>query len=134
MNAEERQAKIDFILGHYEHPYRYGALPDASAVQRGGNPGCGDVVTMYLQVDGAGRITAISFEGEGCTISMAGASLVTELFEGKTLDEVERTSPEVILDLFGRELAGTRLKCVTLGLNAAQAAVRQVRQRRAAEA
>ena len=57
MDAVERQAKIDFILEHYENPYRYGALEDATVVQKGGNPGCGDVVTMYLKVDEAGRIT-----------------------------------------------------------------------------
>ncbi len=136
MDTAERQAKIDFILGHYENPHRYGALEDATVVQRGGNPGCGDVVTFYLKVDegGAGgadggrRIGEISFEGEGCTISQAGASLATELLEGKSLDEVEAMPAEVVLDLLGREITATRLRCATLGLNTAKAAVRRLRR------
>lgn len=124
----DRQAQIDFILDHYENPRHYGSLEDPSVMQRGGNPGCGDVVTFYLKIDGGGRIDAISFEGEGCTISQAGSSIVTEMFTGKTLADVEATSSEAILDLLGREIAGTRLKCATLGLNTTKEAVRRLRQ------
>ncbi len=124
----DRQAQIDFILDHYESPRHHGALADASVVQKGGNPGCGDVVTFYLKVDGDGRISDISFEGDGCTISQAGASIVTEMLTGKTLADVETTSSEAILALMGREIAGTRLKCATLGLNTAKEAVRRLRQ------
>ncbi len=124
----DRQAQIDFILDHYENPRHYGSLAQPAVVQKGGNPGCGDVVTFYLQVDGDERISAISFEGEGCTISQAASSIVTEMFTGKTLADVEATSSDVILDLLGREIAGTRLKCATLGLNATKDAVRQLRR------
>ena len=96
-----------------------------SVVQKGGNPGCGDVVTFYLKVDGDDRIEAISFEGEGCTISLAASSVVTEMFTGKTLAEIEATPSEAILDILGREIAGTRLKCATLGLNTTKEAVRR---------
>jgi nitrogen fixation protein NifU and related proteins len=126
----DRQAKIDFILEHYENPRHYGTLPDASVVQKGGNPGCGDVITVYLKADDEGRITDLSFEGEGCTISQAAASMVTEIFEGKTLEDVERTSNETILGLLGHELASTRLKCATLGLNTTKAAVQALRRKR----
>ncbi|OQA45948.1 MAG: NifU-like protein [Chloroflexi bacterium ADurb.Bin325] len=124
----DRQAQIDFILDHFENPRHYGALPDASVVQKAGNPGCGDVVTFYLKVDDAGRIEAISFEGEGCTISQAAASLVAEMFHGRTLADVEATSSDTILDLLGREIAATRLKCALLGLNTTREAVRIVRR------
>ena len=77
-----------------------------------------------------GWVTDISFEGEGCTISQAASSLVTEMFHGKTLADVEATSGEAILDILGRELAGTRLKCATLGLNTTREAVRVVRRMR----
>jgi nitrogen fixation protein NifU and related proteins len=125
----DRQAQIEFILDHYENPRHYGALPEATVVQKGGNPGCGDIVTFYLKVDGDGRIEDISFEGEGCTISQAGSSIVTELFHGKTLADVEATSGDAILELLGREIAATRLKCATLGLNTTKEAVRVVRRR-----
>jgi nitrogen fixation protein NifU and related proteins len=124
----DRQAQIDFILDHYESPRHYGPLTDASVVQKGGNPGCGDVVTFYLKVDGDGRITGISFEGEGCTISQAACSIVTEMFTGKILADVEATSSDAILDMLGREIAGTRLKCATLGLNTTKEAVRKLRR------
>ncbi len=125
----DRQAQIDFILDHYENPRHYGPLADASIVQKGGNPGCGDIVTFYLKVDGDGRITGISFEGEGCTISQAASSIVTEMFTGKTVAEVEAASPEAILDLLGREIAGTRIKCAALGLNTTKEAVRLLKRR-----
>lgn len=126
----DRQAQIEFILDHYENPRHYGPLEDATVVQKGGNPGCGDIVTFYLKVDDQGRINAISFEGEGCTISQAAASLVTEMFTGKTLADVEATPADVILDVLGRELASTRLKCATLGLNTTKEAVRILKKNR----
>lgn len=124
----DRQQQIDFILDHYENPRHYGAIEGATVTQKGGNPGCGDIVTFYLKVGAEGRIEDISFEGEGCTISQAASSLVTEMFYDKTLEDVEKTSGEEILDILGRELAATRLKCATLGLNATKEAVRQVRR------
>ena len=51
----DRQAQIDFILDHYENPRHYGPLENPSVIQKGGNPGCGDVVTFYLRVDGDDR-------------------------------------------------------------------------------
>ena len=120
----DRQAQIDFILDHYENPRHYGPMADATVVQKGGNPGCGDVVTFYLKIGGEDRIQAISFEGDGCTISLAASSIVTEMFTGKTLAEIETTPSEAILDILGREIAGTRLKCATLGLNTTKEAVR----------
>ena len=85
----DRQERIDFILDHHDKPRHRGVLPAADAVYSGGNPGCGDIVTFYLKVDGDGRIEDISFEGEGCTISQAASSIVTEMFHGKTLADVE---------------------------------------------
>jgi nitrogen fixation NifU-like protein len=123
----DRQSRIDFILDHYENPRRYGALADADAVAKGVNPGCGDVVTIYLKAGRDGRIADIAFEGEGCTISVAAASVVVEMFAGKTLAEVEATPADAILELIGREIAATRLKCATLGLNAAKEAVQRLR-------
>ena len=126
----DRQAQIDFILEHYENPRHYGPLENASVIQKGGNPGCGDVVTFYLRVDGDDRVSEISFEGDGCTISLAASSIVAEMFTGRTLAEIKATPSEAILDILGREIAGTRLKCATLGLNTAKEAVRVLRKER----
>jgi nitrogen fixation NifU-like protein len=81
-----------------------------------------------LQVEPDGHIVDISFEGEGCTISQASASIVTELFNGWTLADVEGISPEAILELIGPEVANTRLGCAMLGLNTVKDAVRAVRR------
>lgn len=123
----DRQAQIDFILDHYENPRRYGVLTEPTIVQKGGNPGCGDVVTFYLKVDNDGRIAGLRFEGDGCTISLAASSMVAELCADKTLAEIEATPADAILDLLGREIAGTRLKCATLGLNTVKEALRALR-------
>ena len=125
----DRQSQVDFILDHYENPRHYGALADATVVQKGINPACGDVVTFYLKVDRDGHIADIAFEGDGCTISQAGASVVAEMFAGKTLADVEATHAEVLLDLFGHEIAGTRFKCITLGLNTTKEAVKALQGR-----
>jgi nitrogen fixation NifU-like protein len=122
----DRQAQIDFILDHYENPRHYGPLENPSVIQKGGNPGCGDVVTFYLRMGDDERVSEISFEGDGCTISLAASSVVTEMFAGKMLAEIETTPSEAILNILGREIAGTRLKCATLGLNTVKAAVRQL--------
>ena len=78
-------------------------------------------------MNGDDRIEAISFEGDGCTISLAASSIVTDMFTGKALAEIEATPSEAILDILGREIAGTRLKCATLGLNTTKEAVRRLR-------
>ena len=124
----DRQAKIDFILDHYESPRHYGTLADATIVQKGGNPGCGDVVTFYLKIGNEGRIDGVAFEGDGCTISLAASSMVAERLAGMPVAEIEALSADTILDLLGREIAGTRLKCATLGLNTVKEAVRLVRK------
>ncbi len=130
----DRQAKIDFILDHYEDPRGHGVTEPADIVMQGGNPGCGDIVTIYLQTDGAKQITGLSFEGEGCTISQAATSMVMEKFQGKTLEDIETAESGAIIDLIGREIASTRLRCATLGLTTAQNAVRELRRQRLAAA
>lgn len=124
----DRQAQIDLILDHYENPRHYGPLPDATAVRKGSNPGCGDVVVFYLRVEPNGQIAAISFEGEGCTISQAAASIAAEMLADKTLAEVEAMQPEAILCEIGQEITSTRVGCATLGLNTAKEAARAVRR------
>lgn len=129
----DRQERIDFILEHYESPRHYGPTDPADMVMQGGNPGCGDIVTVYLKTAGNDAITGLSFQGAGCTISQAAASLVMEMFEGKTLTDIERTDQDVIIDLLGRDIVATRLRCATLGLTTVQNAVRELRHQRLAQ-
>ncbi len=94
----------------------------------GGNPGCGDVVTVYLK--GAGdheHIGDVSYEGEGCTISMAASSMLLEqVVEGNlTMDEVLELDYNEMMDQLGRQIVASRPKCATLGLGTLKAAIRK---------
>jgi nitrogen fixation NifU-like protein len=124
----ERQDYIDLIIDHYENPRNRGAAENPSVVMNGGNPSCGDVVTLYVTVDPTTeRITDIHFEGDGCTISQAGASLISEQMVGKTVSEIEQLGYDVVIDIMGHDVVATRLRCATLGLSTLKAAVKKYR-------
>ena len=76
----------EVILDHNRRPRNYGPLPGASRTAQGHNPLCGDRLTLYVQLDGD-RIAGISFEGSGCAISKASASLMTDALKGRSLAE-----------------------------------------------
>lgn len=128
----DRQEFIDFILDHYENPRHHGALEEPDVVMRGGNPGCGDIVTLYVKLGEGERIAEVSFEGEGCTISQAAASIVTEKVLGKTLGEVSALNHEIVVDEMGHEVVANRVRCATLALNTLKAAEKKYRAGQAA--
>jgi nitrogen fixation NifU-like protein len=128
----DRQATIEFLVDHYEHPRNRGDLPGADVHQVGGNPGCSDRVEMFAKVDPQGRIEQVTFEGEGCTISMAAASYVTEMVQGMTLDEVESLSFETLVDDLGREVVMARPTCATVALGTLKQGVHELRMKRLA--
>ena len=103
-------------------------MPSADAVYNGGNPGCGDVVTIYLSVDGPEQATRLSFEGEGCTISQASASIVMEMMQGKSLHQIEEATPEPLLAKLGPDIAKARERCATLAFNAVKSACLEYRR------
>jgi nitrogen fixation NifU-like protein len=126
-----RQEQIDFILDHYDHPRHQGSLEGADIVLEGGNPGCGDIIKLYVKVGPGERIESVSFEGEGCTISQAATSFMTDYVLGKTLAEVNAISQDDILDALGRDVVATRLRCATLALNTLKGAEKQYRNNKA---
>ena len=123
----DRQAQIDYLLDLYQNPTHKGEMEDADVSQQGGNPGCGDIVTYHVKVDDEGRIQAITFEGEGCTISQAAAELVADESQQRTLDEIEAMSHDEIVDLLGREIVMSRPRCATLALGTLKGAIKQYR-------
>ncbi len=145
MSDDLRELYQDIILDHGRHPRNQRALASPTHLARGHNPLCGDRVTVYLAIDGD-RIADVSFEGRGCAISTASASLMTEVLKGKTLaearalfarfhatvtggapvevpealqEEVERLEP-----LGGVKAYPVRVKCATLPWHAFEAALR----------
>ncbi|MBQ15787.1 MAG: SUF system NifU family Fe-S cluster assembly protein [Planctomycetaceae bacterium] len=105
----------DLILDHYESPYHRGRLESASCEHTELNPLCGDRVQLQLQIDEERRIQQAYFEGEGCAISQAAASILCEHIEGRTLGEVEAFDARQMLDLLQVRLTATRQRCGLLG-------------------
>ncbi|MBV9861484.1 MAG: SUF system NifU family Fe-S cluster assembly protein [Alphaproteobacteria bacterium] len=140
-----RELYQDIILDHGRHPRNFRALEHPTHSAKGYNPLCGDRVTIYLQLDGD-RIEDVSFDGRGCAISTAAASLMTEVLKGKTLaqahalferfraavtgsdpgelpetlsEDAERLEP-----LTGVKAFPVRVKCATLPWHAFEAALK----------
>ena len=119
----DRQDYIEIILDHYENPRHKHRMEDAAIQLGGGNPGCGDLITVYLKISDDGVVEEASFEGEGCTISQAGGSIITELIEGMTIDEVKALGKDTMIEEIGEDAVKSRVRCATLALGTAQAAV-----------
>lgn len=142
---ESRELYQDIILDHGRKPRNFHAMAHPSHFAHGHNPLCGDRVTVYLDIEN-GRIKDVSFEGRGCAISTASASLMTEVLKGKTLDEAEAlfkafhaevtggempSTPEALQDdldrltpLEGVKAYPARVKCATLAWHAYEAALK----------
>ncbi len=124
----DRQTAIENLLDLYEDPTHRGPLEDANISVNGGNPGCGDIVTLHLKINPEGRVEEIRFEGEGCTISQAAAELVAERMEGSSLEEIEQLQHDVIVDELGREVVMSRPRCATLALGTLKQAVEEYKK------
>lgn len=119
----DRQAAIDLIIDHFEHPRHYGVLDNATFDAEGKNSGCGDVVRITARVGDNDRLEVVAFEGEGCTISQAAASVLTDLAAGRTLDEVLAMGENELAEAMGGEVVRGRLPCVSLALRVLQSGV-----------
>lgn len=127
----DRQLQIQILLDHYQKPRHRGALEDADVAMPGGNPGCGDVVTVYLKgAEDHEHIADVSYEGEGCTISMAASSMLLEqvVEDDLKMDEVLAMDYNEMIEQLGRQVVASRPKCATLGLGTLKAAIRRYQQ------
>ncbi len=108
-------------------------LPDADARVPGGNPGCGDIITMYLKAEpGENRVAAVSFEGVGCTLSQAAASILAERInkDRPSFEEILEYPQEQMIELLGRDIAEARPGCALLALGTLKGAVKTVEMNR----
>ena len=96
----------ELILDHARRPRHFGRLDNATHSAQGINPLCGDKLHLYLCVDDAERIAASSFEGSGCAISLASASLLTDTVTGLSLDEAKHVFDSVTAQLTAGNFAG----------------------------
>lgn len=106
----------EYILEHYRNPQNYGTLDDASFDAEGQNPLCGDELQVQVAVDDDKTIRAVRFTGQGCAISQASMSILSDEIIGRSLDEVAAMTRDDIVELLGIPLTPVRLKCALLGL------------------
>ncbi len=105
----------EHILDHYGNPRNKGMLEDADLFCEWDNPVCGDVVRLYLRLAG-GRVSDVRFDGDGCVISMASASMFTKEIQGKTLEELRALKDEDMFEMLGITLTSARANCGLLPL------------------
>ena len=104
------------ILEHYKRPHNFGAIENPDLEFEDTNPFCGDEQHVTIRLDDQDRVAEVKFEGQGCAISTAATSLLSEELIGKTREELLRLPREEVLDLLGIDLHATRMKCAMLGL------------------
>ncbi len=139
--SDLRELYQELIIDHGRHPRNCRCMADANVSKEGFNPLCGDRLTLYLKTEGQ-KIVDASFEGSGCAISMASASLMTEVLKGKTLVEAKKifdafhllvtSGKEIDMHLLGKlaVLKGvceypSRVKCATLAWHTMMAAMKR---------
>ncbi len=108
------------IIDHYRHPRRKGHLPDPDIKYHDTNPFCGDEITIELKIQD-GVVVDAAFDGRGCAISQASASMMMEEIVGKRVDELKHWGKEEILDMLGIEVGPVRIKCALLPLKVLKA-------------
>ena len=123
MSADLSELYQQVILDHNRRPRNRGKLPTANRVAHGDNPTCGDQCSVYLRMDGA-RIAEISFDGSGCAISQATASMLTEYAKGKPAKTLLALEPKDVIELLAIELSPVRMKCALLSLETLKKALK----------
>jgi nitrogen fixation NifU-like protein len=112
----------EYILEHYKHPHNHGSLEHADMEAHDLNPLCGDELTFQLALDDEGKVKEVAFDGHGCAISQASASMLSDELRGLTTEELLKLDREAVLELLGIDISATRMKCAMLSLKVVKAA------------
>jgi nitrogen fixation protein NifU and related proteins len=118
----DEQLYREYILEHYKHPHNHGSLEQADMEAHDLNPLCGDELTFQVALDEDGKVSEVAFDGHGCAISQASASMLSDEIKGKTTDELLALDRQTVLDLLGIDISATRMKCAMLSLKVVKAA------------
>lgn len=111
----------EMILDHYRNPHKKQLVNPADIDYEEDNPLCGDVIHLTIQLDDNKVVKDVGWEGNGCAISQASASMLYETLIGKTLEEIRTIGKEEILEMLGVPLGPVRLKCALLSLKVLKA-------------
>ena len=110
------------VLDHFKSPRNVGEIPDADGLGEVGNPVCGDMMSVYIKVEGD-RIADIKFKTFGCGAAIAVSSMITELAKGKTLEEAMKIKNSDVAEALGG-LPPNKLHCSNLGADALHSAIK----------
>lgn len=122
MSNNEEEIYQEHVLDHYEDPYHRGHIENRTHQHEDDNPLCGDVINVELLIKDD-VIAEAYFDGDGCCISQAAASMLMERIDGKRLDEIKEFSAEDMLELFQAKLTPNRQKCCLLSWRVLQSAI-----------
>ena len=112
----------EIILDHYKNPRNKGTLDPHDYSYEDVNPLCGDEIRVDVRINDD-RVSEIAFSGRGCAVSQASASILMEMVEGKSLDEVKAITKDDLLEEIGIPVSPARLKCALLGLKVLKAGI-----------
>ena len=104
------------ILDHFKNPRNFGRIENASIHHHEKNPLCGDELNFYLIIK-EGKIVDAKFNGHGCAISQASASMLSDQIKGQSIEKIEKLTKEDILEMLGIPISPVRLKCALLSLD-----------------
>jgi nitrogen fixation protein NifU and related proteins len=111
----------EMILDHFKNPRHKGLINPANIDYAEDNPVCGDHLHLTIRLDDNNIVQDVGWDGEGCAISQASASMLYESLIGKSLDEIRSIDKQAILELLGIELSAARIKCALLSLKVLKA-------------
>ena len=117
------------VMEHFRNPRNVGEIPDASGIGNVGNPVCGDIMRLYIKVDGNEVITDAKFKTFGCGAAIATSSMVTDLVRGKTVGEALKVSNSAVAEALGG-LPKIKMHCSNLSDEALHAAIKNYRQKK----
>ncbi len=114
----------EIILDYYKNPRNYGTLENPDIKAMDSNPLCGDELEMQIKLGEPDKIADIRFNGKGCAISMASASILTEMVHGKNIEDARKFSKDELLGAMGTpNLGPVRIKCALLPLKVLKLAI-----------
>ncbi len=116
------------VMDHFMEPRNMGDIKDADAVGTVGNPACGDVMRLYIKVDG-GKITEAKFKTFGCGAAIATSSMATEMIKDKSLDEASEITNEAVAEALDG-LPPNKMHCSVLAQEAIEAAIKNYKEKK----